>query len=43
MKIDLHGIKHKDVPEVLDSFVWDCIKFNIEQFLYVSIKFFNPF
>jgi DNA-nicking Smr family endonuclease len=31
MRLDLHGIKHRDVPEVLDSFVWDCIKFNIEQ------------
>lgn len=31
MKLDLHGVRHKDVQEVLDSFIWDCIKFETPQ------------
>jgi DNA-nicking Smr family endonuclease len=31
MKLDLHGYKHIEVPEVLDSFVWDCIRLGVDQ------------
>ena len=31
MKLDLHGVRHKDVADVLDSFVWDCIKLGVDQ------------
>ena len=31
MTLDLHGDKHIEVPEVLDSFVWDCIKLGVDQ------------
>lgn len=31
MTIDLHGIKHNEVPEVIDSFVWDCIKLGVDH------------
>lgn len=31
MKLDLHGLKHSEVPDVLDSFVWDCIKLGVDQ------------
>jgi DNA-nicking Smr family endonuclease len=31
MKLDLHGLRHNQVPEVLDLFVWDCIKFGVDQ------------
>jgi DNA-nicking Smr family endonuclease len=31
MILDLHGVKHKDVPDIVDAFVWDCIKMNIQQ------------
>jgi DNA-nicking Smr family endonuclease len=31
MMLDLHGYKHSEVPEVLDSFVWDCIRLGVDQ------------
>ena len=31
MKLDLHGVRHKEVADVLDSFVWDCIKLGVDQ------------
>jgi DNA-nicking Smr family endonuclease len=31
MKLDLHGYRHSEVPEVLDSFVWDCIRLGVDQ------------
>ena len=31
MRLDLHGVKHKEVQDVLDSFIWDCIKLDIPQ------------
>jgi DNA-nicking Smr family endonuclease len=31
MRLDLHGYKHIEVPEVLDSFIWDCIKLGVDQ------------
>lgn len=26
MKLDLHGIKHQDVKQIVDSFVWEAMK-----------------
>jgi DNA-nicking Smr family endonuclease len=31
MRLDLHGVKYKEVADVLDSFVWDCIKLGADQ------------
>lgn len=31
MILDLHGVKHKDVQNVVDAFIWDCIKCEIPQ------------
>jgi DNA-nicking Smr family endonuclease len=31
MRLDLHGYRHSEVPEVLDSFVWDCIRLGVDQ------------
>ncbi len=30
-KLDLHGVKHSEVVSVLDSFIWDCIKLDVQQ------------
>lgn len=26
MEIDLHGIKHEDVKQILDKAIWECMK-----------------
>jgi len=31
MKLDLHWLRHSEVPDVLDSFVWDCIRLGVDQ------------
>ena len=31
MKLDLHGIKHEDVPRKLDVFFWDMMKSDKHQ------------
>jgi DNA-nicking Smr family endonuclease len=31
MRLDLHGYKHSEVPEVIDSFVWDCVRLGVDQ------------
>lgn len=29
--LDLHGIKHSDVPRILDQFVWEQMKNNTKE------------
>lgn len=26
MEIDLHGVKHEDVKQILDKHIWECMK-----------------
>ena len=32
--VDLHGIKHQDVKQILDNHIWECIK-NHDNRIYV--------
>ncbi len=27
--IDLHGVKHEEVPQLLDYFIWECMRYKI--------------
>lgn len=31
MKIDLHGLQHINVRNLVDSFIWDCMKSNVSN------------
>lgn len=31
MKIDLHGLQHISVKNMVDSFIWDCMKSSISH------------
>ena len=31
MKLDLHGMKHMDVPKMVDEFIWEAIQRNVHS------------
>jgi|TARA_R110000782_G_scaffold144871_4_gene237725 DNA-nicking Smr family endonuclease len=41
MKLDLHGVKHQDVTEKLDTFIWEAMQVNVDQVEIITGKSFE--